>query len=105
MIALVPPIGTKNPILGVLALGLFIEGQFCHRAKLTHVQYNCTDSVRNFDLRSVRTVKEVTDRKHFSYSPDVSVSSPGLHVIRTGHPAAERPGLNLIRTEHPAAER
>ena len=56
----------------------------------THVQYNRTDSVRNYDLRSVRTVKAVTNRKHLSYGPDVSVSSPGLRLIRTGHPAAER---------------
>jgi len=30
------------------------------------------------------------ERKHLSYGPYVSFSLPGLHLIRTGHPAAER---------------
>ena len=55
-------------------------------ARHTHVQYTRTDSVRIFDVRSVRTVKEVTNREHLSYGPYVSFSSPGLHLIKDRAP-------------------
>ena len=48
----------------------------------THVQYTRTDSVRIFDVRSVRTVKAVTNREHLSYGPHVSFRSLGLHLIK-----------------------
>ena len=59
-----------------------------HPLASTHVQYTRTDSVRIFDLRSVRTVKAVTNREHLSYGPHVSFSSPGLHLIKDGAPWA-----------------
>ena len=46
-----------------LTMGEDQMGQVTH----AHVQYNRTDSVRKYDLRSVRTVKAVTNRKHLSY--------------------------------------
>ena len=56
--------------------------------RLTHVQYTRTDSVRTFYLRSVRTVKAVTNREHLSYGPrtGISFSSPGLHLIKDRAP-------------------
>ena len=60
---------------------------FCAANNLArHVQYTRTDSVRNFDLRSVRTVKAVTNRVHLSYGPYDSFSSPGLLLIKDGAP-------------------
>ena len=52
----------------------------------THVQYTRTDSVRIFDVWSVRTVKAVTNREHLSYGPHVSFRSLGLHLIKDRAP-------------------
>ena len=62
------------------------SGQVNSEEEVTHVQYTRTDSVRIFDVRSVRTVKAVTNREHLSYGPHVSFSSPGLHLIKDRAP-------------------
>ena len=74
----------------------------------THVQYTRTDSVRIFDLRSVRTVKAVTNREHLSYGPHISFSWPGLHLNVNGtlnvngpYVSFSSPGLHLIKDRAP----
>ena len=67
---------------------LYVLGVVHIASNSTHVQYTRTDSVCIFDLRSVRTVKAVTNREHLSYGPHLSFSSPGLHLIKDRAPWA-----------------